>query len=102
MKRNTFLSKRSFYADIPGVQNAFVSDYKWPEPNICPEETELVKEIVSNGETIDEGHFNKVTINVNVPEGPEETELVKEIVSNGETIDEGHFNKVTINVNVPS
>lgn len=34
MKRNTFLSKRSFYADVPGIDNAFVSDYKFSEPKI--------------------------------------------------------------------
>jgi len=67
MKRNTFLSKRSFYADVPGIDNAFVSDYKWSEPVVCPVETELVKTITENGTTVDEGHFSKVTVNVNVP-----------------------------------
>lgn len=65
MKRNTFLSKRSFYADVPGIDNAFVSDYQFKEP-VCPVETELVQNITENGTTVDEGHFSKVTINVNV------------------------------------
>ena len=32
-----------------------------------PVETELVKTVTENGTTVDEGHFSKVTVNVNVP-----------------------------------
>ena len=70
MRRNTFLSRKTpaFYADIPGINNAFLSDFQFnSDPVNCPVETELVKNITENGTTEDNGHFSKVALNVNVP-----------------------------------
>ena len=36
-------------------------------PSALPVETELVMNITENGTTVDEGHFSKVTVSVDVP-----------------------------------